>query len=73
MRISKDQVALGDSVAKIGTLSAVTYVVADIVEMPGIPPHVRLLPEVLGESGMLISKSAVSDRRLWRRVSTSAR
>jgi hypothetical protein len=35
-----------------------------------MPPHVRLLPEGQREGGMLISKSAVSDPSLWRRVGT---
>jgi hypothetical protein len=70
MRFSKEQVTIGDSVVKIGSLLATTFVVDSIVETPGMPPHVRLLPEGQREGGMLISKSAVSDPSLWRRVGT---
>lgn len=73
MKFSKDQVAIGDSVTKIGTVSTLTYVVDSVVDVPGMPPHVRLVPEGQGEGGMLIGKAAVSDRRLWRRVATGAR
>jgi hypothetical protein len=70
MRLSKDQVAIGDRFAKVGSWSGAVYVVAAFFEPPGLPPHVRLIAEGEGHGdSMLMSISAVLDTHFWRRVS----
>ena len=74
MKFANDQVSLGDSFAKVGSWSGTVYVVASIVESPGMPSHVRLVTEGRWQSaGMLMSVSAVLDRRFWRRVTVAAK
>jgi len=69
MKFSRDQIAIGDGFAKVGSWSGAVYVVTAFFEPPGLPPHVRLVTEAEGQSDrLLISTSAVLDPRFWRRV-----
>ncbi len=69
MKFANDQVSLGDSFTKVGSWSGTVYVVAAFFEPPGMPSHVRLVAEGQRQSaGMLMSVSAVLDRRFWQRV-----
>jgi hypothetical protein len=64
-----DQISVGDMFATGVSSSRRVYVVEALVESPGIPTHVRLVPEGQGGStGMLMSTSALLDPRFWRRV-----
>jgi hypothetical protein len=68
-----DQIAVGDMFTTGSSSSRRVYVVEALVESPGIPTHVRLVPEGQnGSTGMLMSTSALLDPRFWRRVPAKA-
>lgn len=61
-------VSIGDRFTKVGASSRPVYLVKSFADLIEIPQHVRL--EAQGQSDeMLMSVSALLDRRLWLRVS----
>lgn len=60
-------VSIGDRFIKVGPPFRPVYMVKSVVDLYEIPPHVRLVTN--GQSDeMLMSVSALLDRRLWSRV-----
>jgi hypothetical protein len=74
MKFGNDQVSVGDGFTRVGNWSGATYVVTSLVEPPGMPPHVRLVADGQRQGDqMLMSVSALLDRRFWQRASVDTR
>ena len=63
------QVSVGDRFIKVGPPFRPVYMVKSMVDLYEIPPHVRLVTNGHSDE-MLMSVSALLDRRLWSRVAT---
>jgi hypothetical protein len=68
MNLRAGAISIGDRFTKVGDYSRMVYVADSLVELHGLPPHVRLV-RFGGGDGMLMSASALLDPRLWTRVS----
>lgn len=68
MALQGHLVSIGDRFTKVGPPFRPVYAVKSFVDLNDIPPHVRLVAN--GQSDeMLMSVSALLDRKLWLRVS----
>jgi hypothetical protein len=71
MKLGMDRtVSIGDSFACIDRPRVVYTVAAHLESRPGMPPHARLVSDARsGSQPMLMSFSALLDRRFFARVS----
>ena len=67
MKMQSHLVAIGDRFMKVGPPFRPVYMVKSVVDLYEIPPHVRLVANGQNDE-MLMSVSALLDRRLWSRV-----
>lgn len=67
MKMQSHLVAIGDRFIKVGPPFRPVYMVKSVVDLYEIPPHVRLVANGQNDE-MLMSVSALLDRRLWSRV-----
>jgi hypothetical protein len=71
MKPQTSPIAIGDRFTKAGRSSRSVYEVRSLVDLVEIPPHVRLVED--GQTGeMLMSMSALRDRRFWSRLESEA-
>ena len=65
-------ISIGDRFIKSGRSPRSVYEVRSLVDLVEIPPHVRLVED--GQTGeMLMSMSALRDRRFWSRLESETR
>jgi hypothetical protein len=70
MALVNRDASVGDRFTRVGP-SRTTYSVVSIIDKPGLPPHVRLVSDdKTGRLPMLISVSALTDSRFFRRVAS---
>lgn len=67
MRAQAGTVSVGDRFIKVGQPSRAIYVVESCVDLYDLPLHVRLTTSEQSDR-MLMSVSALLDRRFWLRV-----
>ena len=67
MQLQAGIVSIGDRFIKVGQPYRTTYVVESFVVLYDLPPHVRLAANEQSDR-MLMSVSALLDRRFWIRV-----
>lgn len=63
--LGKRKIETGARFVKVGALQPVVWVVEKVLDMPGLPNHVRLLKDG-GRDSMTVSVEALLNPRLFR-------